>query len=511
MTPYTFANAGEDWGRFTRDADAWKPEGFDGEMKLRLAYYLEQQLDDTKAELRRRFTETWQAMTPVTLPIVSHFVNEKAKVFLATSKLELATGEGEPVGDEIAKWWEKTKERMGLSLRLKRTDAYTTLLRTAGLKIGRIPGRFTAHVVFPQDLRVVMDPEAPMDLDRAYGVALEIASEAGITGSGARRFEFWCAREGEEVHGIVEERQVDGETRVSFTPDEGDAIVSGGRAIVPLVLFTAHTEELGLFTSAGADLVSVNRSLNVLCTDIQHIAEQQGFGVMVLEAPAGANAPAKIIRAPNTAISLSDGVKASFIDPNAPIADLVALANTRIKQDAVLRGLSAGSVSIEARAVASGVALQIENRGVYEARADAVEVYRDPMRRLWDVIRAVNNAYSREEGVPPLDEDIELRWTPGEIQVPTDDAEALDAILGELNAGLCTRAEAIAKRRGISLKEAEEVLAKIDAEKAARKVAEPPVDDPLGLAERRRKMAAGEMDPEDMDEPEEPEEPPVKE
>jgi hypothetical protein len=481
MTPFTFANdqvARADWTRFVTAADAWKPSGYDIEMSRRLAYYLDDQEEELRAELKRRFPETSDKMTPVTVPLARLLTQEQAKVFLSSTKLDLAQDGKDEVDEDLASWWSRVKEQLGLSLRLKKVDAYTTLLRTAALRIGFVDGEYTAHVVFPQGLKMAADPSAPLDPDRAYGVAVEIASEGGVRAGGARRWEFWCAREGDgetPLHCILEVAGVGGEGEQTVRVverDDGDPLRRpDGKAIVPLALFTAHTEELGLFATEGKGLVPANLGLNVLVTDIHHIAEQQGFGVLVLTAPAGENAPARIVRAPNTAISLTGGVTAQFINPNAPLADLVALADTRIKQAAVFRGLPAGAVSIEARAVASGIALQIELRPLLEQRADAIEVYRRPIRRLWDVVRATHNAYvgTKDDGLAgAIGADVSLRWTPGEMQPPVDDQVRIDNTLARLNARLISRLEAIAADRGITLEEAKKVAERIDAEAAER-------------------------------------------
>jgi hypothetical protein len=346
-------------------------------------------------------------------------------------------------------------------------------------------------------VRVVMDPASPMDIDQAHLFAMEIASDSGLKADGVRRWECWCARPGEEQHFQIEEGEEGAPARI--TRDEGGPLVRpDGTAMVPVVFFTAHTEELGLFTAEGSDLIPVNRGLNVLVTDIHHIAEAQGFGVLVITTAQGSTAPAEIVRAPNRAISLPDGVTAEMLNANAPIGDLLELADRRIKQAAVLYGIPAGSVSLEARAAASGIALQIENRPLLEMRADAVEVYRDPMRRIWDLIRAHVDAYA--DDAPDLD-DVEMRWTPGDVQVPVDDAQKVDDVLAKMKARLCTRAEAIAELRGISIEEAKKVMVEIDAERAAEPSGMPEEEDPLGLAAKRRGLE--EEEPEEEPEPEE--------
>lgn len=514
MTPFTFTNAASDWQRFCEESNRWKPASFDTEAATRLAYYLDQQLDDLLAEMKRRFPETHEKMTPVTLPLVRLLTTEAAKVFLSTMKLDLVEAGKDQPSDALDAWWRAAREQMGLALRLKRADAYTWLLRTAALRIGYDEGggRFFAHVIFPQSIRVVMDPSAPMDLDRAYGIAVRVAGEGGV-----ERWEFWCARDTEAEkprHGLLSVKVgPDEKTEVTWDADKGDPLRGpGGRAIVPLVLFTAHTEELGLFSMEGKGLVEANRSLNVLVTDIHNIAEAQGFGLLVLETGSGHTPPAKMVRSPNTAISLPEGIKAQMLDPGAPIAELVQLADATMKRAAVMRGLPAGAVSIEARAVASGVALQIEMRPLLEQRADSIEVYREPMRRLWDVIRATHNAYretpnflarvwarltGKGKALGEIGENVEMRWTPGDIVLPVDDVQRVDTAVAKMKNRLCSRAEAIAELRGVSLEEAKKIAEEIDAERGpemererldldARRrelAGEPPADEPLDTEE----------------------------
>lgn len=470
MSRYSFADAPADWARFELDASAWKPDGLDQEMRLRLDYYLDNQLADLKKHLAVRFPKTHSTMVPHTARIVRHFVGEQAKVFRSGTKLDLVTAEGEPCEADLSKWWDRQRELMGLALRLKKVDAYTTLMRTVALRVGAGDDRFFAHVVFPQSLRIVPDPAAPMDLDRAFGVAIEIASEHGARSGGPGRWEFWCARSGEEQHLII---HADGDkTRVEQTDEEPALRTGEGKGIVPLVLFTAHTEELGLFTLEGSDLVPTNRGINVLLTDIHHIAEQQGFGVMVVTTPAGQNAPPEMVRAPNTAISLTDGTDAKFIDPAAPLGALLDMVERRIKMAAVLYGIPSGAVSIEARAVASGIALQIEQRPLTEGREDAVELYREPVRRFWSVFRAVYDAFASDWGAPAMPADIQLHWTPSESQPPVDVQVRTDDVIARLRQRLISRAEAIAELRGISKDAALRVAKEIDEE-------EPAPSDPL--------------------------------
>lgn len=468
--------------RFAGDAARWKPEGFDADANLRLAYYLDHQLPDTLAALKRRFPNTWEEMLPITLPITRHFVREQARVFLNDSQLALWDADKrEDVEDDsdLGVWWAETQRESGLRLRLKGVDRYTTLFQTCFLKVARVKKRLLMFPFFPQLVDVVFDPDYPFDLDMAYGVRVEIGSEYGTAaGSGSalvdssgeqipapKRWEFWCARPSEEQFRII---RSDGRREQIPGFDDGHFpyLRADGSAFVPLVMFTAHTEELGAFTLSNEGLHLFNRAANIAATDLQHIAESQGFGQLVISTQGGFEPPSKIVRGPNRALVLKEGSSAAMLSGSAAIADLASLLDTQIKRAAVLNSIPAGAVSIEARAVASGISLQIEMRPLLELRQDAIDVYDGPMRRLWDVIAGVYNA-TLEDGEAEVPVGVELRWHPGEVSMPVDPRAALEDALARYANDLCTKAEIIADLRRIPLDEARELAEQIAEENAA--------------------------------------------
>src|SRR6185369_10028734 len=99
---------------------------------------------------------------------------------------------------------------------------------------------------------------------------------------------------------------------------------------------------------------------------------------------------------------------------------------------------------------------QIEMRPLLEQRTDMVDVYQGPVRRFWSVLRAVHNG-TIQKGEKEIPETVEMRWKPGEVQMPSDPHIELDDIIVKLTNNLMTRAEALAQLRRLPLDEAKKL------------------------------------------------------
>lgn len=471
MTPFTFTGTkGEcaaEMERFEREAARFKPSDLNQEYALRLDYFLHRQQADVLEALKKRYPKTWSevAASMETLPVTRFFVKELSKVFLNGLSIQLVdeeSGDAVEADDDRAIAWDELVEEAALSLKLKQIDRYTTLMRTAFLVLDRSDGEpLTAQVFLPQLVDVVFDEAHPFDLDKAWGVRLRIGgASAGQDGKERKRYAFWCARPGASQYRVV---WSDGEVEKVPGNEKGEVPYQDeeGRPLVPVVMFTAHTEELGAFTNASQGLHLFNRSIDVMVTDVHHGGLAQYFGQLVITYPAGmepARQPTYEV-GPTRALELKDGATAAMLAPSPQIAQMVDLLDKDLKRQAVLHGLPAGSISLEARAVSTGIALQIEMRPLMEDRTDSIEVYRRPMRRLWTVARAVYDA--REQ--TPVFAGVEGRWQPGEIQMPESEDALVDRLLALRRAGWMGDVQAVMRIFKVSEEEAERLLAEAKA------------------------------------------------
>lgn len=461
-----------------------KPKGLDAEYAERLDFYLHRQHVHVEKLIRERYKQTWADILPhmETLRLTRFFVDEQAKVFLSGADLHLADEAGDPIAetDDRAKRWADVQEQMGLGLKLKLVDRYTVLDRTCFLRIDHGPEGMRAQVYLPQNVDVAFDPAHPFDLDKAWGVRLRIGGEDpspvvdsdGKPASKGRRFEFWCARPGCEQYRVIWDdgtcEAVDGNAE-GVNPYKDEA----GAAIVPLVMFTLHADELGAFSDAEGGLHRFNKAMDVEITDANYIATCQGFGQLVISYAAGLD-PAKqqeMAIGPTRALELKDGAQATMLSPHGQISSLIEKIDRAVKRQANLHGIPPGAVSLEGRQVASGVALQIEMRPLMEARTDAVGFYRVPMRRVWRVTRIVHDARSEGFSFGPT---LQARWQPSDIQLPESEAEVIERLILLRGKGWISDVQAIAKLRRLSSADAKAALEEIrkeNAELAAQVVA----------------------------------------
>jgi hypothetical protein len=457
VNPFTFADPKADLARFLGEAEKWKAGGtqvYGDDMRLRLEYYLGRQQRDLQQQLVKVFPETHKDQVPYYVPLTRFVVQERARVFTESTRLQLVNGEGEPLApeDDVAKFWADTLDTSGLLLKLRNVDRYTELLRTVFL----LPYREAAtkarrfRTYFPQDVHVVFDPGDPIDLDRAWGVAFELSTEAGLSAEAEKRYLFYCARPEASrmmvlrADGTVE-RQEGGDGKNPF-------------GLVPAVMFLADDEEVGAFSDAERMLVDVNRAVNVSKTDQHVIARAQGYGQPYLRTKLGTPPPQKMVRGPDRVLILPEGAELGML-LGSPLLDAIqVMIEADIKMHATLSSLSPGTVSLEGRAVASGVALQIERQPLTEHRRDRIDLHRPRIRRLWQVFRAVHNLYAQQDGLPAIPEDVELRWEPGTLETPTDPKVEQEVQLVDLSKDLTTQVEILMRRHGLSRQEAEQRL-----------------------------------------------------
>jgi hypothetical protein len=518
MTPFKF---GSDKARNVAELERFaaccaKPAGLNDEYGKRLDFYLHRQRPHILQALTKLYPKTHQDIAPYleTLRITRFFVDEQAKVFLNGAALSLAGKDGKPLAadDKRAKRWTDLQREMALGLRLKLTDRYANLNRVSFLRFGMAQDRpMQAAIFLPQFVDVAWDPDFPGDLDMAYGVRLRVGGEKPSElvdkdkkpVSKGFRYEFWCARKDAEQYQIVWD---DGSVDVVPGNPEGKLPYRDeqGQGIVPLVMFALHTEELGFFNDSECGLWQFNEAVDLAVTDLNHIATVQGFGQLVISYKSGmAPTHSEIVVGPTRALELKDDATAQILSPAAQISALLDKVDRSIRRQANLHGIPPGAVSLEGRQAPSGIALQIEMRPLLEQRTDAIDLYRGSMDRAWKVIRIVHDARSQEK----FGTDVEAKWEPGEVGLPTDEAQQLENVLTRYKNRMSTRAEAIAEDRGISIEEAQKKAKEIDAERGAE-----PARESLDVEERMRRLREGAPpagEPVDPEEPEEPE--PVEE
>jgi len=402
---------------------------------------------------------------------VRRVILDQAKVFAGSGKFDLARPDGVALAAEdvaVKRWADiyRGTSDVGLVSRLKNTDQWTLLFNTCIAEVVpdaklRMP-RIYLHP--PHQVWVALDPFHPTDLQRARGVLLEVASESGLeqVGGGARdmkerRFMYYSARTDPPSAFLI-----DGTGDLVQSEDNPDDLMpyrnAAGEPVLPLVPFFEHIEELGFYCAQGQDLFDWQRSFNLSLTDVHNIAELQGFGELIFESQPGASKEQpQIVRGPTRANQLPPGVSAKVLSYSPMLRELIDLMREDVTRFMLLRGLPPGRVMAESRGVASGDALEIEERPLAEGRLDRVDLFRPRVAQLFDVLRMVNNyAYPDQ----PIDPALTLSWSPGELERPRDKEKEVRVQQARISLGLTNPVEIIQHERGVSEAQAQEIYAR---------------------------------------------------
>ncbi len=170
--------------------------------------------------------------------------------------------------------------------------------------------------------------------------------------------------------------------------------------VLPLIpLRLRETEDH--WGEGDTQLVDINEKINILLASTFYNALLQSHGQAVAtnfdfedneEIQTG---PDKIIQVKNVT---KDMVAPSFmfVQPNPAIEACMAQIDWMVKTAAMMRGLSAESVSIDSRA-GSGAAKAIDNWELIEQRKDDIEYLRPFEKKLFDITRVIWNFHRPEK------------------------------------------------------------------------------------------------------------------
>jgi hypothetical protein len=475
-------NMAEALEAFLKRAERWKPAGYDGEMALRLAYYLGDQEQDLLAQLQAHFPKSYSRMALHTRRLARKVVDARAKVFTKASRFVLTDAAGKELAatSSDAKRWAEIVEACDLLQRLKTVNRWTEALNTVVVAVG-YDERAESPVltlVAPQLLHADFDERYPHSLERAHDAAVEIASSTGLRQVSekieGKRFEYWSAGD-DPVHLIV-----DGNGRIVEYPGvDGENPYRDPKtnaALLPLVAFHREPPELGFFTTANGDLVRSNRSLNITETDLHHIARCQGYGQAYIERDAMAGSsdsdkgpPPERAFGPDKVVNLRRGEKAGVLETNPKLDALEQIATADAKKAATDWDVPAGMVLADSRTVASAEALVVDREPQLEAREEQIPLYRKPLGRLFELIRIVNNAHAPVG--KRLSETSRLVWHPGDLRVPFSPKDQRDIDKEDLSLDLTTRAEIYARDHSVPLEDARTAIEERQKENEAWRTA----------------------------------------
>jgi len=397
-------------GSGSRKADAAK----------RMAYYNDQQSDDTLRLIAQRFTDS-NTFRLFQVNIVKRVVDKRATTYRVAPK-RMFIGWDQTIGEELY----RSINADGV---LKRANRYTKLLKTTALRVAWVDGRPTLYLHTP----VILDVEATEpDHPSRVIVTHTAGSPEAVT------YSDWTAS------GYTLRDSRGNPIRSADNPDNANPY-----GILPFVPLFDALPDSDFFLPGGNDLIEAQQAINVALANLWRSVETQAHGQAVAT---GVSSTTRLDVGPNRAILLPQGGSFNYAAPNSPISDILEAIEFLMRQTAATNAVGSDIFDLSKSAI-SGSAQAAARIDLREARSDDIALARVAEARLFEALKAVVNAHA--PGTIP--EGATLRVDFAEERDDATEAETLanaktkqelgiwspvDALMATNPDGFATRAEA---------------------------------------------------------------------
>lgn len=191
-----------------------------------------------------------------------------------------------------------------------------------------------------------------------------------------------------------------------FTTNEKGEVIQGLQSedylnpigVMPVVFFSLD-QDGEFWAKGGSDLVDGSILINLLLTDLYHIAKVQGMGLFYMF---GKHIPETIKVGPNTALTMQvqDGdptPQIGFASSNPPLQQHLDLINSYIKNLLSTNYLDPGDVTGDMTGSASsGIQEMIKRSEVVQIIDDQKELFRDKEYEVFNILNLwINNLFER--------------------------------------------------------------------------------------------------------------------
>jgi hypothetical protein len=165
-------------------------------------------------------------------------------------------------------------------------------------------------------------------------------------------------------------------------------------SILPfLPVFDFSPPSSAFWLPGGDDIISLQEAVNVKCTDLVYLIQQQSFGVGYIK---GSQGGANLKVDPGSLVELPENGEIGFKSQQAEIKEVTEAIDKLVKWACVSNGLSAGSMSTDPTEQ-SGVSKQWDSKELSEMRADDVSLFRSYEKQLFNIMRVVWNTHSNKK------------------------------------------------------------------------------------------------------------------
>lgn len=372
----------------------------------RLAYYNDQQSDDTLKLIAQRFSDP-NTFRVFQVNIVKRVIDKRATTYRVSPKRTFI-GWDQTIGEALYR-------SINVDGVLKRANRYTKLLKTTALRVAWVNGKPALYLHTP----TILDVEAPdPDNPSRFIVTHPAASPDAIT------YSDWT-RSGYTLR--------DARGNPIRSAENPDSVNPYG--VLPFVPLFDALPDAEFFLPGGNDLIEAQQAINVALANLWRSVETQAHGQAVAT---GVSSTTRLDVGPNRAILLPQGGSFNYAAPNSPISDILEAIEFLMRQTAATNAVGSDVFDLSKSAI-SGSAQAAARIDLREARSDDIAIARVAEARLFEVLKAVANAH-----VPgTIPEDATLRVDFAEERDDATESETLANAKAKQELGIWSPVDAL--------------------------------------------------------------------
>lgn len=325
--------------------------------------------------------------------------------------------------------WEAIKSETAMDVRMRRANRLTNLLNDTLVRVAVRGDRIVYDIITPDICSVVQSADDPTRMESCVWLRTSVNTPSDAT----VEYEYV------DVDGwwVVLDKEFRWKETL-YDPATYPYRDADGRPLMTIVpIHRVESESAFWDQDSGRDLYNAAVMMGVKMTQFDNLFKTSSFKQPYV---IGGAVPSGQVMDPTTVLQVPD------TDPNQTVeigtldmqTDIGALAEALTFQlNTVINnyGISADMWTLSISEM-SGRALKIKNRALLEQREEQIPTYREAEQRLFEAVRAVNNAHASFMGWETIPENAELEVDFAEVEFPEDPNYEIDLAAKRLKAGL---------------------------------------------------------------------------
>ena len=466
------------------------------EMKRRFDVYYDRQAPYIEEQMRDEFSEdTIKSMRKIlSLNVSKKIIDSQASIYTNEPEREFSNA-SEPEVEQLKNMYELNK----INAQLRIANRFYKLFKQAFLLVVPQSGKLMVKALGPHQLDVIPKDENPEEAqayvlnvfddqlhettrqlsennDRRYFEKDEIDNTFadGDDNLGAARnkarYIWWT----EDAHFVTNGR---GEI-VEGMNSEG-VIQANPIGRIPIIDIAAE-KDFRFFVERGQNITQFALDFGVQVSDLSNIIRLQGHAQAIMVAD---QKPTSLSVGPDHVIFLQKNPQSdftpsfAFASPNPDLSGSLSFLEAQLKMFLSAEGLDSSIISgsSDTRTFSSGMDRLLHLLDRFEASKTDIDIFRCVEMELFDLIVNWTNVMRDADSGKTFKDDLRISKISEKVNLSINFAppQALktekdieESVKSQIREGLMTRAEGIAKIRGISVEDAKEVVKLIDQDGA---------------------------------------------